>query len=1014
MSLREMFQNPGNEYRGAPFWSWNDQLDAQELDRQIDEIERAGMGGFFIHSRSGLLTEYLSDEWMQHVRRSVEIARSRGLQAWLYDEDRWPSGFAGGEVPAMSPDYRMKMIVWRDAHEPQPDPQDGGVMAWYEATQQENQRQHWRMLEDPADAAPGTTVIRFDWLYQPKSEWCNGESYLDTLNPDAVDAFLHHTYDRYADALGDDFGTTVPGVFTDEPQYYMSNPEMRVLNTGVPYTHTVPELFAKSYGYPLTHALPGLFFNTPDHQAHRWRYRRLITQLFVQSYTRRLYDWCEAHQCDLTGHFLYEDNLVVQTASIGAAMPHYEYMQSPGIDHLGRRIAPSLLPRQLASAARQFGRRRTLCEAYGGSGWNISFAEQKWIADWLFVHGVSYMNQHLSYYSARGGRKRDYPPSIFFQQPWWPHYRHLNDYMARMGTALRSGEPVNELLVLHPIGSVWATYCPEDQRIAQRYSDSLETLTAALETIQRDHDYGDELLLERHASVDEGILRVGEAVYTVVIMPDMLTLQRSTVDLLREWLEAGGVILLTGEIPTRVNGEPADLNGLFAHPGVYRVDPRPEALRAALDRCCPAPVEVRDEADRLCPDIRIKQIATDEGPLLTLLTNLNLHQDHGTLTVTLQSTGRLELWDAQTGAITPVHSEQDEHRCTTALQLPFGPGRTHVLCIDPDAEPPRRTRPAVSTAKQIIPLGAPVSTTRLHPNALVLDTAALRAAGLSSHQRPVLEQNLVLAEHLGIRADLNNTGISLWKRERDRVTPPVTCDVELTYRFEAHTAPEGDLWLVTEHPERSAFQVNGHEVPPTSDGWWLDTGFHRLAISGTIRPGINTVTQRFQYREDLTLEPLILLGAFAVRLQPDGLTPVIWPDSPAPATGDWTSAGMPFYCGAVRYEWTLRLEKAPSNAVLRLRRYHAPLASATVNGIEAGVLAWDPWETPVSGLLRAGDNTIYIDLYTSPRNLLGPLHHTTGDPGMQGPDAFCPGPHWTPKYQLVPYGLIDLPEVVVR
>ncbi len=1013
MSLRKQFQNPGNEYRGAPFWSWNDRLDAQELERQIDEIERAGMGGFFIHSRSGLLTEYLSDEWMEYVRRSVQTARARGLQAWLYDEDRWPSGFAGGEVPAMSPHFRMKMIIWRDGDQPVPSSEDGGVLAWYECVETNGQNHQWRLLNAPEECAEGARLIRFDWLYQPKSEWCNGESYLDTLNPDAVDAFLHHTYDRYAEALGDEFGTTVPGVFTDEPQYYMSNPEMRVLNTGVPYTHTVPDLFERCYGYPLIHALPALFFDTPDSGAHRWRYRRLVTQLFVDSFTRRLYDWCEAHRCDLTGHFLYEDNLVVQTAAIGAAMPHYEFMQSPGIDHLGRRIAPSLLPRQLASAARQFDRRRTLCEAYGGSGWNISFAEQKWIADWLFVHGVSYMNQHLSYYSARGGRKRDYPPSIFFQQPWWPHYRHLNDYMARMGAVLRSGEPVNELLVLHPIGSVWASYRPEDTHTAQRYSDSLEALTAALEAIQRDHDYGDEMLMERHASVEEGVLRVGEAVYTVLIMPDMLTIQRSTVDLLHRWLDTGGVLLVTGETPTLLDGEPTDLSKLFAHPGVRRVAPRPDALRAALNTICPPPVEVMDDMGRLCPDIRVKQIATDEGPLITILTNLNLNTDHGVLTVRMQAIGQLELWDAQSGAIIPIGSDQDEHRCVTTLRLPFGPGRTHVLCLDPDNEPTKRGRPTIRADRERIALGAPQSAARLQPNALVLDCAALDTDGLKVPAGPVLEQTLLLARHLGVRADLNNTGISLWKRERDRTTPPVTCDVTLTFQFESHTTPEGPLWLVTEYPERCTFVMNGQSVPSTPDGWWIDTGFHRLPIKGMVVAGLNTIVQHIQYREDLTLEPLMLLGEFDVRLL-DGVTPTVWPGSPVPVTGDWTQSGMPFYCGTVRYTWTIRLTKPPTDAVLHLARFHAPLATVSVNGADAGILAWDPWETPIGRLLKSGENTICIDLHTSPRNLLGPLHHVAGNPPMQGPDAFCPGSHWTPRYQLVPYGLIDTPEVIIR
>ena len=60
---REEFQNPGVSYRGKPFWAWNGKLKREELIRQIDILEEMGFGGFFMHSRVGLETEYLGEEW---------------------------------------------------------------------------------------------------------------------------------------------------------------------------------------------------------------------------------------------------------------------------------------------------------------------------------------------------------------------------------------------------------------------------------------------------------------------------------------------------------------------------------------------------------------------------------------------------------------------------------------------------------------------------------------------------------------------------------------------------------------------------------------------------------------------------------------------------------------------------------------------------------------------------------------------------------------------------------------
>ncbi len=84
------------EYGSIPFWSWNDDLQPEELRRQIDVMHSLGMKGFFMHARGGLETEYLSDRWFECVQASVDEAAKLGMEAWSYDENGWPSGFAGG------------------------------------------------------------------------------------------------------------------------------------------------------------------------------------------------------------------------------------------------------------------------------------------------------------------------------------------------------------------------------------------------------------------------------------------------------------------------------------------------------------------------------------------------------------------------------------------------------------------------------------------------------------------------------------------------------------------------------------------------------------------------------------------------------------------------------------------------------------------------------------------------------------------------------------------------------
>lgn len=101
--VKGLVENPPKEYRSAPFWGWNDRLQKENLGEQIEGFKKAGMGGFFIHSREGLETEYLSTEWMEDVKFCVDKARENDLELWIYDEDKWPSGAAGGKVSRVNP-----------------------------------------------------------------------------------------------------------------------------------------------------------------------------------------------------------------------------------------------------------------------------------------------------------------------------------------------------------------------------------------------------------------------------------------------------------------------------------------------------------------------------------------------------------------------------------------------------------------------------------------------------------------------------------------------------------------------------------------------------------------------------------------------------------------------------------------------------------------------------------------------------------------------------------------------
>lgn len=107
----ELFANPTSEYRGTPFWAWNGKLSREELLRQIRVFKKMGLGGFHMHVRTGMDSPYLNEEFMDFIRFCIRTAKDEQMLAWLYDEDRWPSGTAGGRVTDGKPENARKSLL---------------------------------------------------------------------------------------------------------------------------------------------------------------------------------------------------------------------------------------------------------------------------------------------------------------------------------------------------------------------------------------------------------------------------------------------------------------------------------------------------------------------------------------------------------------------------------------------------------------------------------------------------------------------------------------------------------------------------------------------------------------------------------------------------------------------------------------------------------------------------------------------------------------------------------------
>ena len=572
----EDFRNPPARFRGTPFWAWNCTLKKENLRKQIGYFKEMGMGGFHMHCRTGMNTEYLGDEFMDMVSDCNETAKQKDMLCWLYDEDRYASGFGGGYV-TKDIQYRERYLLFtpcrQDGYEKDretfqrkcrqgEEPKGYFVMAYRVRLTMGYLEGYVAEQEESIRCGDGETIWYAYLTVDEKSSWWNNQTYVNTLDKPALDRFIHITHERYYEKVGADFGKSIPAIFTDEPQFA----EMENLNFAeekkpvrLPFTDDFDESFQTAYRASLLEHLPEVIWEKGKETAATFRYQYInhLTDRFVEAYAANVGSWCENHNLALTGHMKGEETLRSQTVFTGETMRSLRHFHLPGHDVLSdQRDYPTAKMAQ--SVSRQFGRFGALSETYGVTNWDFDFRGHKMSGDWQAALGIAVRVHHVSWLSMEGEAKRDYPASINYQSPWYKEYPLIENYFGRVNAALTSGRPQVKVGVIHPVESFWMTFGPYDQTyekqeaLENQYRDLCGWLTFG----QMDFDYISEALLaeETNGAFDSQGFCMGEMRYQVILVPGCITLRESTVDRLLAFAGSGGKVVILGEAPVCMDG----------------------------------------------------------------------------------------------------------------------------------------------------------------------------------------------------------------------------------------------------------------------------------------------------------------------------------------------------------------------------------------------------------------------------------------------------------------------------
>lgn len=1034
------FTNPDSRFRGKPFWAWNGKLEPRELRRQIRIMKRMGLGGFFMHSRVGLDTPYLSDQWFDCVKACVDEAKKIGTEAWLYDEDRWPSGAAGGLV-TRNPAYRAKLLVGEIKSSLGKDVWTKDTMAVFTAEMKGQQLAKVERLsrrgKTPRLGKGRVALVFYVWTQQPNS-WYNGQTYIDTMSPEAMREFIRVTHEAYRKQVGSQFGKVIPGIFTDEPN--RANPwEPPASNKAhMPWTSALPSVFRKRYGYDVIDRLPEVFFDIAGIEVSqaRYHYNDCTTFLFCDSFARQIGEWCDKNRMQHTGHCLAEDTLSSQSRTTGSVMRFYEHMQAPGIDILTQFNREYDTAKCASSVARQFGRTWRLSETYGCTGWDFTFAGHKAVGDWQAALGINLRCQHLSWYTMEGQAKRDYPASIFYQSPWWEHYGTVEDYFARIHAVMTRGEEVRDILVIHPVESAWVTMGPRnkgDERV-NALDRSIVQLRDTLLGANLDFDYGDEDIISRHGRVakrrDEVILSVNKAWYTTVVVPPMVTIRATTLRLLRQFSRMGGTVIFAGKpakyVDALISGEAVELARQCTRApakGQRLVDAIPRSSRRISiadsngNEIAETLYLLREDRDAFYLFVCNTGRDFRKLPKRSILSDVHTERRTAEFPkVTIRGFdgckgGVVEL-DPRTGEYCAAQSAVKADGIEIGTSLPRLGSRLFVMHKRNDNGTPARCRAPRTLGRRKLG-GAQWDAVLSEPNVCVLDRPAL-TIGNGGERKPeeILRGDFAVRDALGI-PHRGGRMVQPWAREKK--ANPKNTSVDLRYIFEVKALPSGELRLALERPELYAVTVNGRDIhTDMQSGWWVDRSLRTLPIDPSIlRTGTNEVTLRTSYNENHPgLEIIYLLGGFGVKL--DSLTPVLTPAVSRLRLGDWTKQGLPFYSGSVNYQTSVNAKPQKGERLYaRVPGYKGVAVRVLVDGNEAGVVGWDPHEIDITDYLSDGGSTIGIEVLGHRRNSHGPLHLNEKQTRFTGPHSYTMTHHlWCDRYNLVPCGLTAQPELV--
>ena len=990
------FKYPDSRFRGLPLWAWNTDVTADKVIHQVETFREMGFGGFIIHARKGLRTEYMGEHFMDMVRLAIKKAKELDLRVWLYDEDGWPSGYAGGAVTTEKK-YRQKTLLFTKEKlgvsnkEQAIEKGEPYLLAAFDVTLENGFLKSYRQTENGPIFAYVCTAEdnpRFNW-----------QAYIDTMNPEAVRRFTELTHEKYYSLFGDDFGGTVEAVFTDEPQIAREETIAfsdigDVFSASIPWSDDFPITYMNEYGEDIIKKLPEIIFELEGApNTVRYRFNAHIADRFRLAFSKQIEKWCREHNIKFTGHYLYEQSLEVQNLSLRDVMRNYEDQDIPGIDILlGDYEFTTAM--QCSSVAHQSGKAQMMSELYGVTNYTSDFRDYIHWGNWQAALGVTERIPHLTWMSMLGEGKRDYPANFGYQAPWYRQFSKVEDHFARINAAFEGGTPTVKVGMIHPIESHWMIYGPKDKTMAERQKrdNEFHGICEALLFDCIDFDYINEALLP---SQYDGKRNIGRMQYDAIVVPDCLTLRKSTVDILGSLRKNGTRIIFAGDVPHFVDGQKnsaaEELAKSCENIGLCRKE-LAEALSPlrSFELLKKGGQRTREyiyresafQNDRvifICP---AKAIEDKENSDVTEL----IFSTEGYYTPTLLDTYSGEVF-------IPEYEYKNKK---TLVYLSLCAYDSVLLYLKKEKSEPKKKEEQKETKTQIKP--ALLSVCRSEDNVLLLDMAEYSFDGEKYFgEEEILRIDGAARKEFGLPSISGKVSPQPWS----------VCDdvkKKLFLRFSFDSKIETKAALAFEGAV--SVSLNGEKADLSPIGYYVDKDIKRIALP-TVKKGRNILEAQVTLTKTVGAEPMYLLGDFGVVL--DGIKKTVT----APENMGFeniAAADMPFYGGNLAYELAFTCDGG--DVLINVAKYRGTLLCVAIDGEDRGDIILPPYTLCIKNV-KAGEHKLVITCFGNRHNTFGSLHFAEYDP-------YCGPMHWhkigdafSYDYRLCEVGITEKPRIYI-